>query len=125
MAIFTAEGVGITTTGKQVIGAIQPIGGNWGISRNPESFATYGFTKYFTDRDRNAVLKIQGNQIQEISNAGMSDFFRDQLGALGNDSDLLGSYDVYNQNYVLSIQPGGRFKVGLVSLLTNLIIFLA
>jgi hypothetical protein len=117
-AIFTADGVGITTTGKQVIGAIQPIGGNWGISRNPESFATYGFTKYFTDRDRNAVLKIQGNQIQEISNAGMSDFFRDQLGALGNDSDLLGSYDVYNQNYVLSIQPGGRFKDGNFKTLT-------
>ena len=111
-AIFTAEGVGITTTGVQVIGAIQPIGGNWGISRNPESFATYGFTKYFVDRDRNAVLKIQGNQIQEISGAGMTDFFRDQLGVLSNSSTLLGSYDVHNQNYVLSIQPDGRFIGG-------------
>jgi len=108
-AIFTAEGVGITTTGKQVIGATTPVAGNWGIGTNPESFATYGFTKYFVDKNRNAVLKIEGSQIQEISNAGMTDFFRDQLSAVTESGAILGSYDVYNQNYVLSIQPTGRF----------------
>jgi len=108
-AIFTAEGVGITTTGKQVIGATTPVPGNWGIGTNPESFATYGFTKYFVDKNRNAVLKIEGSQIQEISNSGMTDFFRDQLSAVTESGALLGSYDVYNQNYVLSIQPTGRF----------------
>ena len=108
-AIFTAEGVGITTTGKQVIGAITPVAGNWGIGTNPESFANYGFTKYFVDKNRNAVLKIEGSQIQEISNAGMTDFFRDQLSTITESGAILGSYDVYNQNYVLSIQPTGRF----------------
>ena len=108
-AIFTAEGVGLTTTGKQVIGATTPVPGNWGIGTNPESFATYGFTKYFVDKNRNAVLKIEGSQIQEISNSGMTDFFRDQLSAVTESGALLGSYDVYNQNYVLSIQPTGRF----------------
>ena len=74
-AIYTAEGVGLSTTGKVVIGQITPVPGNWGIGTNPESFATYGYTKYFVDRDRNAVLKLAGSQIQEISNAGMMDFF--------------------------------------------------
>ena len=108
-AIYTAEGVGLSTTGKVVIGQITPVPGNWGIGTNPESFATYGYTKYFVDRDRNAVLKLAGSQIQEISNAGMMDFFRDQLSLIGTSGAILGGYDVYNQNYVISLQPSGRF----------------
>jgi hypothetical protein len=108
-AIYSAEGGGAVTTANQVIGSITPIPGNWGIGNNPESFATYGYTKYFVDKDRNAVLKIEGSQIQEISIAGMTDFFRDQLGAIGNEGVILGSYDVYNKNYVISLQPNGRY----------------
>ena len=111
-AIFTAEGVGLTTTGRVVIGQITPVLGNWGIGTNPESFATYGYNKYFIDKDRNAVLKLQGSQIVEISNAGMMDFFRDQLSLLGTTGKALGSYDVYNQNYVISLQTTGRFNNG-------------
>ena len=117
-AIYTAEGIGLSTTGRVVIGQITPVPGNWGIGTNPESFATYGYTKYFVDKDRNAVLKIQGNQIQEISNAGMMDFFRDQLSLLGTTGKALGSYDVYNQNYVISLQPTGRFNDGAYKTLT-------
>ena len=108
-AIYTAEGQSMSTTANVVIGQITPVPGNWGIGTNPESFATYGYIKYFVDKDRNAVLKIQGSQIQEISVAGMMDFFRDQLSLIGTTGALLGSYDVYNQNYVLSMQPSGRF----------------
>ena len=46
-AIYTAEGQAMTTTANVVIGQITPILGNWGIGTNPESFATYGYTKYF------------------------------------------------------------------------------
>ena len=117
-AIYTAEGGAMTTTANVVIGQITPVPGNWGIGTNPESFATYGYTKYFIDKDRNAVLKIQGSQIQEISVAGMTDFFRDQLSLIGTNGALLGSYDVYNQNYVLSMQPDGRFLGGTYKTLT-------
>ena len=109
-AIYSAEGGGSLTTVNQVIGSITPIPGNWGIGTNPESFATYGYTKYFVDKDRNAVLKMEGTSIQEISQAGMTDFFRDQLSAIGTDGDILGSYDVYNKNYVISLQPNGRYS---------------
>ena len=117
-AIYTAEGVGLSTTGQVVIGQITPVLGNWGIGTNPESFATYGYNKYFIDKDRNAVLKLEGTQIVEISNAGMMDFFRDQLSLLGTNGDALGSYDVYNQNYVISLQPSGRFVDGTYKTLT-------
>ena len=48
-------------------------------------FAVYGYQKYFTDRNRNAVLRLSsmtgggGDGITEISNYGMVDFFRDKL----------------------------------------------
>tara|TARA_R100000742_G_C4274534_1_gene94552 strand:+ start:106 stop:1515 length:1410 start_codon:yes stop_codon:yes gene_type:complete len=108
-AIYSAEGQPMTTSANLVIGQITPIGGNWGIGTNPESFAVYGYTKYFVDKNRNAVLKLAGSQIQEISNAFMIDFFRDKLSAVTSTGAILGAYDVYNQNYVLSIQPDARY----------------
>ena len=109
-AIFTAEGSAITTSGRLVIGQITPIAGNWGISKDPLSFAVYGYQKYFVDRNRNAVLRLAGGQITEISNFGMIDFFRDILSSVTSTGVILGSYDNYNQNYVLSIQPNNRYE---------------
>ena len=109
-AIFTAEGSAITTSGRLVIGQITPIAGNWGISKDPLSFAVYGYQKYFVDRNRNAVLRLAGGNITEISNYGMIDFFRDQLSAITSTGVILGAYDNYNQNYVLSIQPNNRYE---------------
>jgi hypothetical protein len=109
-AIFTAEGSAITTSGKLVIGQITPIAGNWGISKDPQSFAVYGYMKYFVDRNRNAVLRLAGGNITEISNYGMIDFFRDTLSSVTSTGVILGAYDNYNQNYVLSIQPFNRYE---------------
>ena len=116
--VFTAEGLGISTTGKQVIGQITPVPGNWGIGKNPESFAVYGYTKYFADKEQNAVLKMEGTNVQEISVSGMTDFFRDRFNELGPTGRLVGGYDIYNKNYVLSLQPSGRFKEGAFKTLT-------
>ena len=108
-AIFTAEGAGLTTTGKVVIGQITPISGEWGIANNPESFAKYGYMKYFVDKNRGAVLRLAGGQITEISNYGMIDFFRDQLSLVSSTGAVLGSYDLHNKVYTLSIQPTNRY----------------
>ena len=86
-AVYTAEGSPVQTTSNVVIGQIQPYLGEFGISRNPESFAYYGFQKYFTDKDRGVVLRLSRDGITEISNYGMVDYFRDNLSAL-NDSNL-------------------------------------
>jgi len=108
-AIFTAEGSAITTSGKLVIGQITPISGEWGIATNPESFADYGYAKYFVDRHRGAVLRLAGGQITEISNYGMIDFFRDQLSSVTNTGAILGCFDNYNKCYILSLQPTSRY----------------
>ena len=78
-AIFTAEGQALTTAAKLVIGQITPYVGDYGISKNPQSFAKYGFRRYFADKYRNAILRLSRDGITEISEYGMKDFFRDRL----------------------------------------------
>jgi len=80
--IYTSEGGTQTLPQGVVIGQITPYAGEYGISKNPESFAIYGFRKYFTDRNRNAVLRLSHDGITEISEYGMRDWFRDNLATL-------------------------------------------
>jgi hypothetical protein len=104
-AIYSAEGQPMTTSGTQVIGQIQSYAGNYGISTNPESFAVYGYRKYFTDRNQNAVLRLSQDGITEISANGMIDYFRDNLSNVGQEGRVVGSWDMHNKLYVLSMQP--------------------
>ena len=103
-AVYSAEGQALTTSAQQVIGQIIAYAGEYGISTSPESFAIYGYQKYFVDRNRNAVLRLSRDGITEISNYGMVDFFRDQLASVGSTGKIIGSYDVHNKNYVISLQ---------------------
>jgi len=103
-AIYTQEGVPMQTTSNVVIGAIQPYAGEFGISTNPESFAVYGYRKYFTDVRQGSVLRLSQDGITEISNYGMYDFFRDNLSTLAG-GEVIGGYDIHNKCYTLSIQP--------------------
>ena len=103
-AIYSAEGSAITTTANLVIGQIIAYAGEFGISTNPESFAVYGYQKYFVDRNRNAVLRLSKDGITEISSYGMVDFFRDKLSNVNSTGEVIGAYDIYNKNYVVSLQ---------------------
>ena len=111
-AIYTAEGSAITTSGRIVIGQITPISGEWGIATNPESFADYGYAKYFVDRHRGAVLRLAGGQITEISNYGMIDWFRDNLSTVDSSSfgpgKILGGWDMYTKQYTVSLQKNPK-----------------
>ena len=114
--IYNAEGGGSLTASNMVIGDIIPFAGEYGISNNPESFAVYGYRKYFTDKNRNAVLRLSKDGITEISNYGMIDYFRDQFGLLDNSvwgaGKAIGAYDIYNKQYVLSLQQSSKAPDG-------------
>ena len=106
-AIYSAEGGGTITNANLVIGTIQPYLGEYGISKNPESFAVYGYDKYFSDKNNNAILRLTNNGIVEISAYGMKDFFRDELNFVDADSSkglVLGGYNVYSSEYTASLQ---------------------
>ena len=101
--IFTQEGLPLSTDAKTVVGTPSAFEGNFGISRDPGSFAVYGYNKYFTDRDRGVVMQLGPNGLNPISNYGMIDYFREKLAA---QSTITGGYDVYNKNYALTIDDG-------------------
>lgn len=120
-ALYTAEGSPVQATSNVVIGQVQAYLGEYGISKNPESFAVYGFQKYFTDQDRGVVLRLSRDGITEISQYGMIDYFRDNLPKIkqnntwiveagsstqsnpSNDTQLL-LYDVNVDNLLLGMQ---------------------
>ena len=112
-AIYSAEGGGTVTASNLVIGVIQPILGKYGISQNPESFAIYGNRKYFSDKNNNAILRLSGGSIEEISSLGMKDFFRDNINRVNTAQGLgkiLGAYDIYTSEYVTSLQFSSNSK---------------
>ena len=78
-AIYSAEGTGSVTSTNLVIGQITPYVGEYGISTNPESFSYYGYRRYFVDKYRNSVMRLSRDGLTEISQYGMSDFFRDEF----------------------------------------------
>jgi hypothetical protein len=102
-AIYSAEGSAMTTSGAQVIGQIQAYAGEWGISKDPRSFAVYGYQKYFTDKNNNAVLRLSSDGITEISSYGMKYFFTKALTTISG-GKIIGGYDVVTKSYVLSLQ---------------------
>ena len=108
-AIYSAEGSAAITSTPLVIGQIVPYAGEYGISKDPESFAVYGYRKYFTDRSRGAVLRLSRDGMTEISSYGMHDFFRDELSSLSTNK-IVGSWDNHTKNYVISIQSASDYK---------------
>jgi hypothetical protein len=116
-AIYSAEGAGTLTSSNVVIGQVQAYAGTYGISKDPGSFAVYGYRKYFTDRYRNAVLRLSQDGITEISQYGMTDYFRDEFSSIDNaqsdpgnivvwedPGNVIGGWDTHNKQYTISTQ---------------------
>ncbi len=95
-----AIGGGQVVSIPEVLGTQLPFRTENGISANPESFATWGADVFCTDSRRGTVIRIVGNQIEEINN-GMSDYFKDLM-RLNPNTQKLGAYDPYQGHYVLA-----------------------
>ena len=117
-ALFNADdGVNVTAT-NLVLGQAMAYQGNYGISTHPESFVYFRNNIYFSDAKRGSIIQLTpaNGQMFPISSKGMSNFFRDRLGALQtttatdndgnvfNTAKILGLYDGHKKNYVVSIQ---------------------
>lgn len=99
--LYSGSGNPQVVASNRVLGQTTPFLGDFGIGLDPSSFASYANRMYFTDRPRGSVIRISTDGITEISESGMSDFFRDKLNS--NSSKLIGSYDSYNGQYLLSL----------------------
>jgi len=100
-ALFNADGNTNVTSNKNVLGQAVPFAGEFGISKNPESFVSYGFRAYYADKSRGAVIRLSRDGITEISEKGMSDFFQD--GFRTQVRPILGMYDENSSSYNVSV----------------------
>ena len=83
------------STQNLVIGQVVPYLGRYGIGKNPESFAQFGFRKYFVDADRATVMRLSRDGLTEISDYGMKDYFRDALTTINNlDNQYIVEWDL-------------------------------
>lgn len=100
--LFDSVGGGNVSSIPEVLGTQVPYPGEWGIGLNPESFASWGNSKFFVDPKRGAVLQMDGEQEPiPISSIGMEDYFRDLMINYPNEQKL-GCYDPSKHQYVLS-----------------------
>jgi hypothetical protein len=103
-ALYNADGNTNLVSTNNVLGIAKPFVGDYGISTNPESFASETYRAYFTDRVRGAVIRLSMDGLTAISDHGMKDWFRDNL-SLGK-TNLLGencldsqaNWDISNTN---------------------------
>tara|TARA_R100000951_G_scaffold101800_1_gene93517 strand:- start:13192 stop:20409 length:7218 start_codon:yes stop_codon:yes gene_type:complete len=103
-AVFNADGNPQLVANERVLGQVTPFVGEFGISKNPESFASESYRAYFTDKQRRAVLRLSMDGLTPISDAGMKDWFGDNL---ADDNVMcLGTYDEDKQEYNLTIREG-------------------
>ncbi len=99
-ALYNADGNVNLTGNNAVLGQAVPYAGEFGISKNPESFAQYGFRVYFSDKNRGAVIRLSADGITNIADKSMSDFFADNL---KTSVKIIGSYDDDKSLYNLSL----------------------
>jgi len=100
-ALFNADGNTNLLSTNRVLGNASTFAGEFGISKNPESFASYGFRVYFTDKARGAVLRLSNDGITEISEKGMTDFFVDAFAV--NTTPVIGSFDESTSAYNIKL----------------------
>jgi len=99
-AIFNADGNPQLIASTNVLGQAVPYTGEYGISKNPESFVSYAYRSYFTDKARGVVLRLSRDGLTDISGKGMSDYFGDNL---KTSTKLIGSYSEDKSEYILTL----------------------
>jgi len=100
-AVYNADGNPQLTANENVLGQAIPYSGEYGISKNPESFASEAYRVYFTDKVRGTVMRLSMDGLTPISSHGMKDWFIDNL-KLSN--KLIGSYDDKKDEYNITLE---------------------
>jgi hypothetical protein len=114
--VLVGKNILTDSTGGGVVASVPEVLGNqiarteeFGICKQPESFASFGNDIYFTDIKKGAVLKLSGEQLLIISDIGMRSYFRDSFSPIKN-APVRGAYDPFVKDYVLHVgdEPGSQ-----------------
>ncbi len=101
--LYNADGSTNLSKISDVLGSQDLYQGDFGISIHSDSYANSGNDVYHTDVNRGVVIKKSNNGLFEISSQGMRNYFK----TLFRDNvinHVKGSYDQFNDIYVLNIQ---------------------
>ena len=119
-ALYNADGNMNVTASNAVLGDVSGFSGDYGISSDPESLAVDSYRMYFTDKQRNKVLRLSQDGLTPISDAGMTSYFRENMGLtdsiLGTFDEIKGEYNLslkysqLNQNYGHDLVLNGHFN---------------
>ena len=118
-ALYNADGNTNVVATNKVLGAVKPFVGDYGISKNPESFASDNYRSYFADTSRGAVLRLSMDGITPISNVGMKDWFSDimPMYATKTGSSIIGSFDDKKEQYNITFRDNPYDKEGIPRML--------
>ena len=77
--VTTAGGQSSYSISSQFFNTEQAYSGNYGISKNPESFISYGPNVYFADANRGVICRLGADGITEISSYGLEELILEQI----------------------------------------------
>jgi len=105
--MYNMDGSGNIAATNSVLSIASPYLGNYGICKNPESFAAHGIRMYFTDIKRGCVLRLSQDGLTEISMYKMKDYFSDLSVTIlkeanFNNYKIKGAYDRKYGEYIIS-----------------------
>ena len=101
-SLFNVDGSTNLVSTNAVLGFPTPVKGEYGISKNPESFVFQGYQAYFTDKARGAVLRMSMDGLTVISNVGMKDYFSDTFKTAN--TNIIGTYDDKKNQYNVTLK---------------------
>ena len=107
-ALFNADGDTNVTSTNRVLGSATPFAGEYGISKDPESLVSYANSIYFSDKARGVICSLQGGSVVPISDAGMKDWFKDNLASA---TSVLGTYNQAKNEYNVTLKGTTDYTV--------------
>ena len=102
-ALYNADGSSQLVSSNAVVGDVTAYQGDFGISKNPESFAATPYNMYFTDAMRGQVLALSTEGVRSISNIGMISYFSELFNFSGG-IVARGSYDERKSEYNITVE---------------------
>ena len=107
-AVYNADGNAQLTATNNVLGQTIPFAGEYGISRNPESFASESYRAYFTDKVRGAVMRLSKDGLTPISDHGMKNWFKNNLKLTDR---IQGGHDNKKDEYNVTLMGANNYTV--------------
>lgn len=101
--LYNADGSGNISSTADILGTVVSFAGEFGVNRHPFSVVLWGTRIYFVDEKRGSVCRLSRDGIEQISDFGMNDWFRDRLKP-DLSKRILAGYDPHTREYILSLQ---------------------